>query len=209
MNTRANKLSLYGVALSGHVHRVMLLLDMLELPYELIEAPGEVRASEAFRRLNPLGQIPVLVDGDVVIADSNAILVYLVKRYAPDSAWLPSDAIPAAQVQRWLSIAAGEIRFGPAAARAAMQWGKAEDAVPAARIAERVLHFMEEHLAGRSFLATDYATLADLACYSYVAQAPEGAISLAPYPQVRAWLARIEALPRFKAMPQLETKVAA
>jgi glutathione S-transferase len=209
MNTSQKPLSLYGVALSGHVHRVMLLLDMLELPYTLIEAPAEVRASEDFRRLNPLGQIPVLVDGDVVIPDSNAIMVYLVKRYAPSSAWLPAEPVAVAHVQRWLSLSAGEIRFGPAAARIALQWGRAEDALPASKIAERVLHFMELHLSGRSFLATDYATLADLACYSYVAGAPEGGISLTPYPLVRAWLQRIEALPRFKGMPPLPVKVAA
>lgn len=213
MNTLATKpaqtLSLYGVAVSGHVHRAMLLLDMLDLPYTLVEAPADVRASEEFRRLNPIGQIPVLVDGDVVIPDSNAIMVYLVKRYAPDSNWLPSDPVLAAHVQRWLSVSAGEIRFGPAAARVALQWGKAEDAQPAARIAERVLGFMEQHLDGKSFLATDHATLADLACYSYVARAPEGGISLKSYPQIRAWLQRVEALPHFKAMPQLEVKVAA
>jgi hypothetical protein len=60
-----HKLKLYGTPLSGHVHRVALLLSMLELPYEFIESPAEVRQSEAFRRLNPLGQIPVLVDGDL------------------------------------------------------------------------------------------------------------------------------------------------
>jgi len=209
MNTLKHNISLYGVVVSGHVHRVMLLLDMLELPYTLIEAPADVRKSDEFRRLNPLGQIPVLIDGDVVIPDSNAIMVYLVKRYAPRSAWLPSDAVAAANVQRWLSVSAGEIRFGPAAARVALQWGNADDAQPASVIAERVLSFMESHLSGRSFLATDYATLADLACYSYVAHAPEGGITLAPYPQVCAWLKRVEALPGFTAMPQLPVKVAA
>lgn len=209
MNTPNQNISLYGLAVSGHVHRVMLLLDMLELPYTLVEAPAEVRATEAFRRLNPLGQIPVLVDGDVVISDSNAIMVYLVKRYAPNSTWIPSEPVAAANVQRWFSVSAGEIRFGPAAARVAMQWGRAEDAQPACVIADRVLRFMEAHMDGRSFLATDYATLADLACYSYVARAPEGGISLDPYPQLRAWLKRVEALPGFKAMPQLPVKVAA
>lgn len=82
-----HKLKLYGTPLSGHVHRVALLLSMLELPYEFIESPAEVRQSEAFRRLNPLGQIPVLVDGDLTLADSNAILVYLAKNYAPGSHW--------------------------------------------------------------------------------------------------------------------------
>lgn len=110
-------LKLYGTPLSGHVHRVALLLRMLDLPYEFIEAPAAVRQSEAFRRLNPFGQIPVLVDGDLALADSNAILVYLVKRYAPGSHWLPETPQASAQVQVWLSKAAGEVRYGPASSR--------------------------------------------------------------------------------------------
>ena len=70
-------ITLYGTPLSGHVHRVALLLRMLALPYEWVEASADVRQSAAFRRLNPFGQIPVLQDGDLTLADSNAILVYL------------------------------------------------------------------------------------------------------------------------------------
>ncbi|HSY30040.1 MAG TPA: glutathione S-transferase [Burkholderiaceae bacterium] len=209
MKPHSTAITLYGVHLSGHVHRVEMLLTMLELPYTFVEAPAEVRSSAEFRHLNPFGQIPVLIDGELVICDSNAILVYLVKRYAPTSSWLPDDAVAAAQVQRWLSIAAGELKFGPAAARVALQWGKSNDAPSAGEIANRLLGFMEMHLAERFFLAVEHATLADLACYSYVAHAPEGGISLAPFPQVRAWLKRVEALPRFKPMPQLPIKAVA
>ncbi|CAI0893293.1 Dichloromethane dehalogenase [Serratia liquefaciens] len=87
-----HKLKLYGTPLSGHVHRVALLLSMLELPYEFIESPAEVRQSEAFRRLNPLGQIPVLVDGDLTLADSNAILVYLAKKLRAGQPLAAGDA---------------------------------------------------------------------------------------------------------------------
>lgn len=205
MNTPT--MTLYGTPTSGHAHRVELLLRMLELPYAYVEAPAPVRRTAEFRKLNPLGQIPVLTDGELVLCDSNAIMVYLVKRYAPDSGWLPAEPVAAAQVQRWLAIAAGELRYGPAAARMALQWGMPEDPVRAAEIADRLLRFMDAHLTGRSFLAAEQATLADLACYAYVAHAPEGGISLAPFPQVRAWLARVEALPRFKAMPALPLKV--
>ena len=209
MKPSTSAITLYGIHLSGHVHRVEMLLEMLELPYAFVEAPGEVRSSAEFLQLNPLGQIPVLTDGDLVLCDSNAILVYLVKRYAPGSSWLPDDAAGAAQVQRWLSIAAGEVKYGPAAARVALQWGRAEDAVPAGRVADRLLRFMDAHLTGRQFLVLEHPTLADLACYAYVAHAPEGGIALEPFPQVRAWLVRVEALPRFKPMPDLPVKVVA
>src|SRR5262249_49536154 len=154
-----------------------------------------VRQTEAFRRLNPLGQIPVIEDGDVVLSDSNAIMVYLVRRYAPTSTWLSDDPQIAAQIQRWLSIAAGEVMYGPAIARAIALWRVPGDPARGVAIAGRLLAFMDAHLATRQYLAADHPTIADLACYSYVAHAPEGGISLDPYPAVRGWLRRIEKLP--------------
>jgi glutathione S-transferase len=192
---------LHGTELSGHVHRVALLLRMLGLPYRFVAAPPEVRRSPEFLKLNPLGQIPVLEDGPLVLPDSNAIMVYLVRRYAPGSPWLPEEPVAAAQVQRWLSIAAGEVMHGCAIARAIKQFNAPLDHKQATRIAQRLLRFMEQHLAGRTYLAADHPTLADLACYSYVAHVPEGGISLEPYPSVRAWLGRVEALPQFVPMP--------
>jgi glutathione S-transferase len=105
---------LHRMALSGHCHRVELFLSLLRLPHELIDvdlAAGEHK-SPAFLARNPFGQVPVLEDGDVTLADSNAILVYLEGRYAP-GAWLPKEPLAAARVQRWLSVAAGPLAFGP------------------------------------------------------------------------------------------------
>jgi glutathione S-transferase len=192
---------LHGTPLSGHTHRVGLMLNALGLAWRLASAPKEVRASPAFLALNPLGQIPVLQDGDLTLADSNAILVYLVRRYAPDSGWLPQEPVAAAQVQRWLSVAAGEVMHGPAIARMIVLFDFPDDPARAARIAARVLAFMDGHLADRVFLAADHVTIADLACYSYVAHAPDGGVALEPYPAVRRWLARVEAQPWFKPMP--------
>jgi len=195
------RLTLYGTERSGHAHRVVLLLRMLEIPYRFVNTPVEARRSADFLRLNPLGQIPVLEDGHTVICDSNAILVYLAKRYAPGSPWLPEEPLAAAGVQRWLSIAAGEIKYGPALARVIVQWSDPSDRDCALQITNRVFRFMEAHLGERAYLAADHATIADLACYSYTAHAPEGGVSLQPYPALRNWLSRIEALPRFVPMP--------
>jgi len=191
----------YGTALSGHTHRVELLLAMLELPYRRELAPAEVRRGAAFLRLNPLGQIPVLEHDGLVLADSNAILVYLARRYAPGSHWLPDEPLAAAQIQRWLSIAAGELMVGPAVARMIALGTRQGDAAPAVDIARRLLAFMEQHLSTRAYLATEEPTIADLACYSYIAHAPEGGIALEAYPAVRAWLGKIEALPHFFDLP--------
>ena len=198
-----SEIILYGVELSGHAHRVELLLRMLELPYRIETASDDVRRTPEFRRLNPLGQIPVLQDGDVTLADSNAILVYLAKRYGHGTHWLPDEPEAAARVQRWLSIAAGEVRYGPAMARMITQWNFPGSLADSKQIAGMLLPFMDEHLSGRAFLAADHATIADLACYSYVAHAPEGGIALDGHASVLAWLRRVEALPRFKPIPPL------
>lgn len=196
-------LKLYGTPLSGHVHRVTLLLRMLDLSYEFIEAGAEFRGTPEFLQLNPLGQIPVLVDGDVVLGDSNAILIYLAKTYAPNSHWLPQSAVEAARMQQWLGKAAGEIRYGVASARLIKQFGTPEDYASALKVAARFLPQLEQHLETREFLVTTQPTLADLACYTYIALAPEGGISLASFPAINQWLQRVEALPGFIATPPL------
>ncbi len=195
-------ITLYGTLLSGHMHRIELLLRALELPYTFSDAPAAVRKTAAFRKLNPLGQIPVLRDGDLILSDSNAIMVYLVKRYAQDKSWLPENPYAAAQVQRWLSIAAGEVKYGPSMARLIVQWDWPGDIKQAQKTSEQLLQFMEGHLEKREWLAAEHRTIADLACYSYIAHAPEGGISLATYPDVQKWLSRVEALPAFKPMPK-------
>ena len=113
---------------------------------------------------------------------------------------LPYRLSPA-HVQQWLSIASGEVRFGPAAARLMRLWGAPGDRVQIEEIAANLLQFMEAHLAERTWLAAEHPTIADVAVYPYVAHAPEGGIALEPYGAVRNWLARIEALPRFLPMP--------
>ncbi len=137
-------LQLYRNPVSGHCHRVELFLSLLGLPYESIDVDlaNQQHKTPEFLAMNPLGQVPVLREGDLTLADSNAILVYLEARHAPGQ-WLPRDPV-----------------------------------------GER-------------------ATLADVAHYAYVARAPEGLISLQPYPAIRAWLARIEALPGFVPMLKL------
>ncbi|TFW08491.1 glutathione S-transferase [Oxalobacteraceae bacterium OM1] len=197
----SSPIKFYGFPLSGHAHRVELFLSLLDLPFENIKvdlAKGEHRTPD-FLALNALGQVPVIQDGDVTMADSNAILVYLATQYA-DESWLPRDPVGAAQVQRFLSIAAGEIAKGPGMARVAKLFRRPLDITAAQDIAARLFAMLEQHLASRPFLTDAGRTIADLACYTYIAHAPEGGISLDPYPNIRAWLARVEALPGFVGM---------
>lgn len=196
-------MKIYHHPLSGHAHRVVLFASLLGLAPGLVEvdlAAGEHR-TPAFLALNPFGQIPVLVDGDVIVSDSTAILVYLAKKTG-HSDWLPDDALGAAAVQRWLSVAAGEVAYGPAAARMVTLFGASYAAAEVIARAQLLLERLEQQLATRDWLAAHHPTLADVALYSYLAQAPEGNVDLAPYPAVRAFLQRVEALPGFVPFQQ-------
>jgi len=194
-------IKLYRHELSGHAHRVQLFLSLLGLDHELVDVDLAAGAhkSDGFRALNSFGQVPVIDDDGVIVADSNAILVYLAKKYA-DETWLPSAPLDAAQVQRWLSAAAGPIAFGPAAARLVTVFKAPLDHERTKTVAYALFDVMEQELATRSWLAADRVTIADIAGYSYIAHAPEGDVSLEPYPHIRAWLKRVEDLPGFVAM---------
>lgn len=199
----AQPIQLHRVAISGHSHRVELFLSLLGLPFELVNVDLAAKAhkSPEFLAMNPFGQVPVIQDGEVTLADSTAILVYLTLRYTADAnAWLPRDPLQAAQVQRWLSAASGPLAFGPASARVINLFKLPTPPDEAIARAHGLLKVMEQQLASTPYLVGAAPTLADIAHYSYVAHAPEGNVSLAAYPQVQAWLARIEALPRFVPM---------
>jgi glutathione S-transferase len=188
--------------LSGHCHRVELLLSLLGLPAELVNVDLLAGAQKQpdFLSKNVFGQVPVLEDGEVTIADSNAILIYLSERYDTDGRYWPRTPVGRAAVVRWLSVAAGQLASGPAAARLVKVFGRALDHERALNVAEQLLGVLEGELKERDFIALPTPTIADVALYAYVARAPEGDVSLEQYPAVRAWLGRIEALPGFVPM---------
>ncbi|TKJ75075.1 glutathione S-transferase [Pseudomonas sp. CFBP13508] len=192
---------LYRHPLSGHSHRVELMLSLLEVPTELVfvDLMKGAHKTPEFLALNRFGQVPVIDDNGTVLADSNGILVYLASKYG-NGQWLPSDPVEQAKVQRWLSVAAGQISSGPATARLITVFGAGYDAADAIKRSHALLQVMEDELGNSAFLAGDKATVADVAAYTYVAHAPEGNVSLEDYPNVRAWLERVEALPKFVGM---------
>ncbi|QDG75817.1 glutathione S-transferase family protein [Labrenzia sp. PHM005] len=205
----SNAVKVYSFPLSGHSHRIELFASLAGINHEIIKvdlAVGEHK-QQPFLKLNPLGKVPVIEDGDVVLSDSNAILVYLARKYA--SNWLPTDPVEEAEVQRILSLAANEIANGPAAARLANVFGADVDTDRAKGIAAVVFEYFETHLNDREWLVGSKPTIADIAVYTYTAHAPEGDISLKDYPKIQALLARIEALPGFVPMPKTPVGLAA
>lgn len=196
--------TLYDHHLSGNGHKARMLMSMLGLEHRHVftNVPsGEPQKDPAFAALNPFLQIPILVDGETVIWDSQAILVYLARRYGPD--WFPQEPEPAARVMQWLSVATNEINNSLQQARLVYLLGEHYDIESLTRKGMRVLRILDGHLAERAWLATDRATIADLACYPYVALSRQGKLPLDDFAHVIAWMERIEALPGYVSMPGL------
>ncbi|MDA0994151.1 MAG: glutathione S-transferase family protein [Proteobacteria bacterium] len=194
-------IKLYDNPVSGHAHRVRLFLSLLGIEFESENVnmrEGEHKTRD-YLKLSPLGQVPTLVDGDVVITDSCAALVYLAKRYG-DERWLPEDPEGAAKVQRWLSSASGELYRGPVIARAIELFGRDHDYDAAVQWSDRLFPWMQQELADRTWLAADHATIADVAMYSYMRVADEGGLDISDYPAILRWLSDVESLDGFISM---------
>ncbi len=203
-------MKLYFHPISGHAHRARLFLSLIGADVDIVDvdlAKGQHKSPE-YLALNRFGQVPLLEDDGVFIPDSNAIMVYAARKFGRTD-WLPEDPAGAASVQRWLSVAAGQIAFGPAAARLITIFNAAFNAEEVIGRAHAVLKLIEAELDGRQWIASDRPTIADVALYSYIARAPEGNVDLSAYGNVRDWLARIEALPGFVAFDTTPVGLAA
>jgi len=205
----AHPIKLHRFRLSGHSHRVELFLSLLGLPFERVEVElgkGEHK-TQAFLALNTFGQVPVIEDHGLVLADSNAILVYLSSTYDTERRWYPPDPAGMAAVQRWLSAAAGPLLSGPAFARLVGIFNAKHDLERAHATARSLFAVMEKQLDRQGgYLVADHPTIADIALYTYTAHADEGHFDLASYPAIRLWLAAIEALPGFVPMARTEPR---
>jgi glutathione S-transferase len=189
---------LYDNPISGNCYKVRLLLALIGREYQRIPIDSLKGGTQqpAFLAISPRGLIPVLEDEGEVLADSMAILTYLSSRYAPE--WLPATPLQQARVMEWLAIAADELQYGAATARRIHKLGVAGDLDSAQRLALKGVALLEGRLAGHPWLVEAHPTIADIACYPYVALLAEGGIELTPYPAVQQWLARIEQLPGYQ-----------
>ena len=195
-------MKLYDLELSGNSYRARLFLSLLGIQHDLVPVnlmKGEHR-QPWFLALNPRGQVPTLDDDGTVVWDSMAILVYLARKYGGEK-WLPLDPVGMAEVAQWLAVMENETLYGLGKARLICKFKMPGNLEDAQALGRKGLDVMERRLAAHAWLALDRVTIADIGCFPYVALAPEGEIPLDAYPNVRAWIARIKALPGFVAMP--------
>lgn len=194
-------MKLYTTILSGHCHRVELLLSFLQIQYERVDLDlmaGQQRDS-GFLELNPWGQVPVLVDDEFVIHESNAIMVYIAKK-ANARNWLPEELRQAAAIQSWLSISSGPLTFGCSRARTIARFGVKGNLDEAQKIGRRLLVTIESVVGDKGFLVGRGPTIADLAMFSYIAASGDAGIGDHVGKRTAGWLLRVEDLPGFFPM---------
>jgi glutathione S-transferase len=200
-------IKLYNYELSGNCYKLRLLMNILKVPYESIAVdfyPGREHKSERFLDLNPFGQLPVLEDGDLRLRDAQAILVYLAAQYDKERKWYPVDPVAMGKIAMWLAVA-DDITRSASAARLHDALGYVLDIDKARADAHALFRIIDEHLAdmevtGQQWLALDQPTIADIACFPYIAMSHEGDIMRDDYPAIRRWIERVRRLPGFIGM---------
>lgn len=200
-------MKLYDYVLSASCYKVRLMAALMAIKPDLVAVdfhPGRAHRSAAFRALNPAGTLPVLVDGDLTLTESTAMLVYLAQ-VAKAGAWLGAGPAQTAQVQQWLAFSA---RLGASLGMARLHdmllYPGDIDAFRSAGVdalRELEAHLTEARFQGRIFLVGDSPTIADIACFPNVALAPDGGVTLNDFPSIRLWSRAIRALPGFIEMP--------
>jgi glutathione S-transferase len=181
------------------VRRVRIALREKGLACEeiVVATPGVDTREPAFRRMNPLGRIPTLEDGDLVLGESGAILEYLEERH-PAPPLLPGDLATRARVRELMRAADAYfvpplfLRYvKPRLQTPAAEWDRADMAAAVVEIGEH-LDVLEQRLASRDHLAGAFS-LADVAYAPFVVglERLRGGQLVAARPRVRAWIERL------------------
>ncbi len=200
-------MKLYDFARSGNCYKIRLFLSLIHMPHETVTvdlSKGEHR-EPWFLDINPEACVPVFVDGGMTLQDSVAILVYLARRWA-DGHWFPKEALAAAMVTRWLAFEQGMMRYGLARGRSIalnnpIKLAGTGNLEECRQIGAGALNLLETQLSRTVWLVGDaHPTIADIGCYPYSLLAPDAGLSLEPYPAIRGWFKKIEALPGYRVM---------
>ncbi len=195
-------IKLYDFELSGSCYKVRLLLNILKVSCERIPVDfvGKEHKTERFLKLNPLGEIPVMEDGDIRLRDAQSILVYIARQYDRSNTWFPDAPEPMGRIMQWLSFGGNEL-MAAAGARLVKMLNYPFDLPALQARATAALRILEAHLSDREFLELGHPTIGDIACFPYVAMAGEAGIELKPYPNILRWIDRIRQIPGFIPMP--------
>ncbi|MEO6040763.1 MAG: glutathione S-transferase family protein [Croceibacterium sp.] len=200
-------LILHEDPLSGNCYKIRLTAALLGLSLERRSydiRQGETRTPAFLAAVNPNGRIPVLQVGSRLLPESNAACWYL----ADGSALIPADRWDRADMLRWMfweqynhEPNLATLRYWLAYLGEAQLTDLQRAQIPGKRAAgDAALALMDDHLAEHAWFAGGVVSLADIALYAYTHVCDAGGFRLGDYPQVQAWIGRIEALPDFVPM---------
>ncbi|MDH3374373.1 MAG: glutathione S-transferase family protein [Gammaproteobacteria bacterium] len=200
----SQKIEIYGDSISGNCYKLQLACAQLALDYiwhEVDILAGESRTEE-FLAMNPNGRVPLvaLPDGRF-LSESNAILSYL----ADGNEFAGRDRYEAANILRWMFFEQYSHEPYIATSRFIIRYlGRPADREGDLEARQdggyMALDVMEKELTEHDFIANDAYSIADIALYAYTRVADEGGFDLGGYPQIRAWLQRVEKQDRFVPM---------
>lgn len=197
----------YTFPASPNAVKVKAVMNEIGLqPSETIEVDltkGETH-NQDFLALNTNAMIPVIVDDDLVLSESNAIILYLAEKHG--SKLLPDTLAERAQMHKWLSWQLAH--FGPAVGGVVFE-RLAPQIIPGAELDEahlerslalvkRFAPVLEEHLKERKFILGERLSLADVAIASQLIHAELAMVPLSPYPNILAWYREISSFDFFK-----------
>lgn len=192
----SNRIELYGDSISGNCYKLQLACAQLDIDYTWHETnilAGESR-TEKFLAMNPNGRVPLMAlpDGRY-LSESNAILCYL----AEGSMLAGDDRFERANVLRWMFFEQYSHEPYIATSRFIIQYlGRPEEREGDLESRKgggyMALDVMEQELTDNDFIANDNYSIADIALYAYTHVAGEGGFDLGNYPQIKAWLERVE-----------------
>lgn len=203
-----SKFTLYNYVLSGNCYKIRLMAALLGVSYDTVAVdfyPGREHLSEPMLAMNPAGTLPILQAGDMVLTETQAMLGWLATEHDPSGSWYPSGTDAHAQVLQWLGFSSRlTASVGMARLNAMLDWPCDVEAVRKA--AHKDLDAFELLLtdrvfAGQTWLAGDGPTIADIACFPYVALSPDAGFEHDGYPAIRSWLYAVRSLPGFVTMP--------
>ncbi|HXQ41452.1 MAG TPA: glutathione S-transferase family protein [Candidatus Udaeobacter sp.] len=197
---KAAKPMLHGIAFSGPTYKVALMFALSGEPfaYKHMDMRAGAHKAPEYLAINRYGQVPAVIDGALRLCQSGAILQYLADKFgkfggknaeerARAREWLFWDADRLAPgIFRSRAVARGFLKLDPGAVSYFRDHG------------EQGLKVLEAELGKSPFVAGKAPTIGDIACYGVLAFAKEGEFDLSAYPNIGAWMDRMQSLKGFK-----------
>jgi glutathione S-transferase len=199
---------LYSYDLDDRCYQARLLLSMLGVAYraEAVEMmPAREETGPAMLAINPRGSLPVLVDGELVVAGSGALLAYVATAYDARGTWLPRMPLAFGRAMHWLDLAMTMLDAASEARKVSL-FGLPGDLDRLRAESMRAFRIMDDHMLrrqmqGLEWFAAEHATIADVALFPAFALSRDFGIDHDEFAGLRRWLRRFRSLPGFMTMP--------